>query len=257
VEGERQWYINRQGQAMMIVPKPGDFWMGEGQERQTQKLNRSFAMAANEVTVEQFLRFRRNHQFEKITALSSDCPVNNVSWYDAAAYCNWLSERDGIPRDQWCYEPNEKGEYAAGMNMVANHLQRKGYRLPTEAEWEYACRSGSETRFSYGEPDDLLGKYAWFAANSSGKSHPAGALRPNDLGLFDMHGNASEWCQDTFKGTVGKDDSLRVNDAQDRVLRGGSFMDQAVNVRSAYRVGAVPTNRSNNMGFRVARTFAP
>src|SRR5262249_9010213 len=119
-----------------------------------------------------------------------------VSWYDATAYCNWLSERDGIPKEQWCYVPNDKGEYAEGMSMAPNFLSRSGYRLPTGNEWEYACRAGSFTYWSVGEAEDLLPKYSWGVVNSHSYSHPVGALRPNDLGLFDMHGNAWEWCQD-------------------------------------------------------------
>src|ERR1700732_7075 len=97
-----------------------------------------------------------------------------VTWYDAAAYCNWLSEQQGIPKEQWCYVPNKEGKYAAGMKMAANYLKRTAYRLPTEGEWEYACGAGAETAFSFGEADDLLGKYAWWSANSLSKSHPVG-----------------------------------------------------------------------------------
>jgi formylglycine-generating enzyme required for sulfatase activity len=204
VEGKRQWYVNRQGQTMVVVGEGVEFWMGEGKERHRQKIGRSFALASKEVTVEQFLRFRKDHPFTKEYAPTGDCPVNMVSWYDAAAYCNWLSEREGIPKEEWCYVPNDAGQYVEGMKMAPTYWERTGYRLPTEAEWEYAGRAGAATRFSFGEPDDLLGKYAWYARNAPSQSQSVGTVRPNDKGLFDMHGNACEWCQSVWKAFAAK-----------------------------------------------------
>ena len=89
----------------------------------------------------QFLEFRKEHEYVKRYAPSSDCPVNMVTWYEAVAYCNWLSEHEGIPKEEWCYLPSSSGKYEAGMKMASNYLQRTGYRLPTDAEWEYACRA--------------------------------------------------------------------------------------------------------------------
>jgi formylglycine-generating enzyme required for sulfatase activity len=266
VEGKRQWYINRQGQTMMIVPKPGVFWMGEGRERHQHGIDRSYAIAAKEVTVRQFLQFRNEHVITEEFTLSTDCPVNTVNWYNAAAYCNWLSEQEGIAPDQWCYEPNEKGEYAEGMKLAANYLQRTGYRLPAEAEWEYACRAGADTGFSFGEPEDLLGKYAWFLGNSPSKSQPVGKLRPNDLGLFDMHGNAWEWCQDRYqempaeggksnKVIEDKEDILTVKNREGRLLRGGSFNTNVLMTRCAFRSSYRPTEGYFYFGFRPARTL--
>src|SRR5262249_922492 len=146
-----------------------------------------------------FLRFRKGHAFNQEVAPTHNCPVNSVTWYDAAAYCNWLSEQEKIPPEERCYEPNARGEYAEGMKIRAKHLERTGYRLPTEVEWEYACRAGTDTGFSFGEVEELLPKYAWFYDNSLRRSHPVATLRPNDLGLFDMHGNTMEWCRDKYK----------------------------------------------------------
>ncbi len=100
-----------------------------------------------------------------------------------------------MPREEWCYQPNDAGFYADGMKIPADILDRKGYRLPTEAEWEYACRAGTSTSRYYGPSFELLGKYAWYST-IDGHAQPAGSLVPNDLGLFDMLGNVYEWCQE-------------------------------------------------------------
>ena len=174
------------------------------------------------------------------------CPMNSVSWYDAAAYCNWLSKKDGIPEDQWCYGPNEKGDYAEGMKLMSNADNRKGYRLPTEAEWEYSCRAGAVTAYSFGEPWELLEKYGWYYQNSPNRTQPVGSLKPNDLGLFDLHGNVWEWCQGRYnepeKEGINKDinSTYTVANKDPRVLRGGSFNIQPAIVRSASRTWTRP-----------------
>jgi formylglycine-generating enzyme required for sulfatase activity len=150
------------------------------------------------------------------------------------------------------------------MRLAANYLQRRGYRLPTEAEWEYACRAGADTAFAFGEPIDLSDKYAWHESNSRSKTHPAGSLRPNDLGLFDMHGNVWEWCQN--KPVTNKDKTIidaedkwdiqiGIVDFEDRVLRGGSFSYLPGNVRSAFNNYCDPSLRKLYFGFRPARTY--
>jgi serine/threonine protein kinase/formylglycine-generating enzyme required for sulfatase activity len=269
VEGERRWYVNRQGQTMMVVRGPVAFRMGaplteSGQTDERphrRRIERSFAIASKEVTVEQYLRFRMDHKSNKAYAPTDDCPMNTVTWYDAAAYCNWLSEREGIPKEQWCYVANKKGEYAEGMKMAAKYLTRTGYRLPTEAEWEYACRAGAGTRYSCDDSVDLLGRYAWFEANSSSRSHPVGSLKSNDLGLYDMHGNAWEWCQDEYQEYGKRGEGKTTEDIEDidsskrRVLRGGSFDDPALHLRSAHRGFNAPASRVGLFGFRPARTL--
>ena len=126
-------------------------------------------------------------------------PDDRVLLVYAAAFCNWLSEQEGLPKDQWCYLPAENGKYTTGMTIPADVLRRKGYRLPTEAEWEYACRSGTMTSRYYGLSLDLLEGYARYQVNSKEHAWACGSLRPNDLGLFDMLGNMFEWVQDEYQ----------------------------------------------------------
>ncbi|MBI1915397.1 MAG: SUMF1/EgtB/PvdO family nonheme iron enzyme [Planctomycetes bacterium] len=252
----RRWYVNGQGQTMVIVP-PGEFETVEGGKRQKVRIEHRFALAAREVTVAEFRRFHKDHQYFKEYAPTEDCPVNMVSWYDAAAYCNWLSKSEGIPEAQWCYVPNEKGKYAEGMKVKANVLSLSGYRLPTEAEWEYACRAGSVTAWSMGEGEDLLGKYGWYDANSGRRLRPVGLLRPNDLGFFDLHGNVWEWCQNRYEAFMDKKDPQKedvVDSKSSRSLRGGAFDFYALDVRAAIRSSNVPANRDDSSGFRPART---
>jgi formylglycine-generating enzyme required for sulfatase activity len=242
--------------------------MGDQDDRHRRRIDRSFALASKEVTVEQFLQFRKDHRLFKDYAPGSACPVNDVSWYDAVAYCNWLSAREGLPPDQWCYEPNASGDYAEGMKMAANYLQRTGYRLPTEAEWEYACRAGSDTPYFFGATHELLGKYSWTLINSIGVSRPVGTSRPNDFGFFDLLGNASEWCQSLhapFRTDTDPEDLLLedredvyvVNNQQLRAVRGGSFFHRAQFMRVETRQGKAPSFRLYSYAFRVARTVAP
>lgn len=187
--------------------------------------------------------------------------MNWVTWYDAAAFCNWLSDKEGIDKKEWCYLQNEDGGYAEGMRLAPDYLHRTGYRLPSEAEWEYACRAGALTSRYYGESEELLRSYAWYTKNSQDRwMLPVGNRKPNDLGLFDMLGNALEWCQDysqsqglmAAKDTEDKED---VKDKQSRILRGGSFLDPPRLVRSAVRNWDVLSYRSSYVGFRPARTF--
>ena len=158
---------------------------------------RSFAIAAKEVTVEQYQAFANENPDHELSIdqYSPDRtgPMNGTSWFDAAAYCNWLSRKEGLEE---CYEPNAQKKYAEGMTIRADALRRSGYRLPTESEWEYACRAGAETPRYYGASVDLLAAYARYQKSSANRAWPGGSLFPNDLGLFDTLGNVFEWCQE-------------------------------------------------------------
>jgi formylglycine-generating enzyme required for sulfatase activity len=305
-----QWYVNGQGQTMVVIPGPMEFQMGspsteEGRRQaelqHKQRIGRMFAIAAKAVTLEQYRKFEPRHGVGEIErwARTPDSPVTATNWYQAAAYCNWLSEQEGLAKSEWCYEPlvdrkalsalagssagllagwfgplaatggllsrRIDSGYKEGMKLAQNYLQRRGYRLPTEAEWEYACRAGAVTSRYYGETEELLEKYAWYLKSAQYRVWPVGSKKPNDLGLFDMYGNVWTWCQERYKNypqgkgekaNEDKEDYLSINN-DDRLLRGSAFNSQAVDVRSARRGGLVPALRGSGIGLRSARTFTP
>ena len=135
--------------------------------------------------------------------------------------------------------------------------KRQPYRLLTEAEWEYACRAGSTTQFSFGDAESDLGQYAWYRDNSSGKSHLVGEKKPNGFGLYDMHGNIWEWVNDWYGDyeTRPQIDPQGPDTGQARVSRGGGWNNTARLLRSAYRDHNTQDYRNNNLGFRLARTL--
>jgi eukaryotic-like serine/threonine-protein kinase len=251
----RHWYVDSLGQTFVLIP-PGRFERGTGPTRSKISIDHGLAIAAREVTVTEFRRFRKEYTIGGNFARTDDCPAHEVSWYDAAAYCNWLSEQEGIPKDQWCYLPNSKGRYAAGMKVASNFEGRTGYRLPTPIEWEYACRAGSNTRWSLGEAEDLLTKYAWCVSNAWSRLHPVGSLRPNDFGLFDMHGNAWEWCQKEHDAKTAAAQDIEVIDASQGIARGGAFGHGPLTLHSVNEIDVHPTERGGDLGFRPARTIA-
>ena len=221
---------------------------------------RSFAIAGKAVTVAEFKRFAPAFSHSQIQrSPEPTCPILGVTWYEAAAYCNWLSKQEGIPEDQWCYEPNASGQYAAGMKLAVGWSKRIGYRLPSDAEWEYACRAGAVTSRYYGRSEELLDKYAWYSAMTKDeRTFPAASLKPNDFGLFDMLGNEGTWCQDRFElhaGDRGEADRSRtpgeiVTDTIGRVVRGAAFSSHANRVRCACRDVSLPTIRAATLGLR-------
>ena len=284
--GEHRWYVNGQGQTFALIEGPVAFRMGSPPNEPDRSMNetlyrcvipRRFAIAAKEVTVEQYQRFvRENRQFLFDWLIMKKCsseqggPVNGVSWYAAAAYCNWLSKQEKIPETEWCYLPNKKegskeGEgYEEGMTIPENVLERKGYRLPTETEWEYACRAGAGSSRYYGLSEELLVQYAWCQTNTRGdRARPCGSLLPNDLGLFDTLGNAYEWCNGRYEDLAAgwsliSSDKIQIYEyvtSSPRILRGGAFLNPPAFVRSAIRYWNQPSLRTIYNGFRPARTY--
>ncbi len=285
----RRWYVNSQGQTFAVIEGPVEFPMGspptdterhpENEGPRRIMIPRSFAVATKEVTIEQFQRFLKEAKITieryllspgYLSKFSPDAggPWLGPDWFSAAHYCNWLSEQEGLPKDQWCYVPNEAGAYAEGMSIPADVLERTGYRLPTSAEWEYACRAGAATSRYYGHSPDLLDAYAWLRSNSDEHARSCGSLLANDLGLYDMLGNTCEWCQESANaselGMQGRrHDAVRMSESISRkyaplfvrLLRGGSYASQPANVRSTDSGGNAASFRNAVNGFRPARTL--
>lgn len=211
---------------------PGTFVMGspptetgrnEDENQHQVTLSKGFWMGKFEVTQAQWMDVMgSNPSF----FTGEDLPVENVSWDDVQAFLVILNEREGA-----------------------------NFRLPTEAEWEYACRAGSAAAFSFGESPVQLSNYGWFADNSGRTTHPVGSLAPNAWGLFDMHGNVWEWCQDRAGAyPVGSvTDPKGPETGVQRVGRGGSFGVSAVNCRSADRSASDPGAKGPDLGFRICR----
>jgi formylglycine-generating enzyme required for sulfatase activity len=202
----------------------------EGPQTQV-TITRGFWMGRYEVTQAQYRKVMGNNP----SHFSGDnLPVELVSWHDATNYCGKLTEQ----------------ERAAG-RLPAGYV----YRLPTEAEWEYACRAGTTTRLSYGDDPGYsqLGNYAWYWANSGWQTHPVGQKQPNPWGLYDMHGNVWEWCWDCYGGSLpggSVTDLLGPASGSLRVFRGGRWIGAGRLCRSANRNSYAPDDRDISIGFR-------
>ena len=288
---------------MVIIRNAGEFIMGSPDDEQGRtadetlhrvRIPRGFAVASTEVTVAQFQRFleanpklerrypdptkdpRRGSRVMQSHSPEDDCPQIAITWYEAAQYCNWLSQQEGIPQSEWVY-PANLNDIKSGMTLPSNYLQRRGYRLLTEAEWEFAARASTNTSRYFGTADELLGEYAVYSKNPpKRKNDPndpndpqrtsrVGQLRPNDFGMFDVYGNVWEWIHDRRVEHAAntprldiEDTVLVVNDQQWRMRRGGSFSYDSSVMRSAHRGrpdGYAPNERRDSVGFRIARTY--
>jgi formylglycine-generating enzyme required for sulfatase activity len=192
------------------------------------RITKQFYLGMYEVTQAQWKAVMGNNP-SKLKDCGDDCPVEMVNWNDVQEFINKLNQKEGSNK----------------------------YRLPTEAEWEYACRAESNTRFSFGDDVDVLGQYAWYEENSGGSTHPVGQKKPNAWGLYDIHGNVWEWVYDRYGNypPASVTDPTGPPSGASRVIRGGSWLNVQGDVRSAYRRKYNPGFWYHLMGFRLARNF--
>jgi formylglycine-generating enzyme required for sulfatase activity len=193
-------------------------------------------------------------------------PVEQVSWFDAIVFCNRLSTLEGrtpvysiegsTDTAAWGEVPDlDTHENFAVWNAVSMNTNANGYRLPTEAEWEYACRAGTTTAYSFGDTAAQLDEHSWFAGNSGNKTHQVGLKLPNAFGLYDMYGNVWEhvWDWHGVYTSTAKTDPRGPESGTPRVGRGGSWSISAARLHSAQRDQSYPSVRSDSLGFRIVR----
>ncbi len=229
-------------QLMRVFPASRREWFGKEQPDHSVRLSKAFYLGIREVTQGQYQAVMGNNpsHFQG----SDDLPVESVSWLDAVKFCNKLSEREKLTPF-----------YRIDDNEVTV-VDGNGYRLQTEAEWEYACRAKSTTLYPFGDDADKLGEHAWHSSNSESKTHPVGQKLPNDWGLYDMLGNVLEWCADwcdeKYHSSSPATDPRGLPRSSHRVVRGGSWGRAPRYCRPADRDGGMPATRNNDLGFRVS-----
>jgi formylglycine-generating enzyme required for sulfatase activity len=252
----------------------GTFMMGspaseegrDSDEMQHQVTVDGFYMGKYEVTQKEWTEVMGNMMGSNPSYFKGDnLPVENVSWYDAVEYCNRRSLKEGL-----------SPAYRGSGNNITCDFKATGYRLPTEAEWEYACRAGTITRYYSGDREDTLvrvGNVAdlavkekhpnWTIVNGLdgyAETAPVGRFIPNEWGLYDMHGNVWEWCWDWYGAYSGEAQTDPVGPlipsflGTRRIVRGGGWSNGAGLVRSAIRYGHTPSYRNNYLGFRLVRS---
>jgi formylglycine-generating enzyme required for sulfatase activity len=285
---DRQWFLEQVGEPVgpgmaltMVVFRPGEFLMGsppaerDRQTHETQhrvKLTRPFAMADRIVSRALYFRFLREGRgaaaaeaylasLEETTA-DDKHPATGLSWYDAVSFVRWLTAESGMGESDQCYADPATLELDAHGHPADRqwpfYPERRGFRLPTEAEWEYACRAGTITAFSFGSDPSVAGDYGWFQGNSSGSLRSSACLRPTGRGLVSMHGNSAEWCYDWLGFIPGGTgiDPVGSADGPCRAIRSGSYLSGVSLSRCASRAGLPPEFAAPYAGVRVVCTLA-
>ncbi|MEJ7595491.1 MAG: formylglycine-generating enzyme family protein [Planctomycetaceae bacterium] len=279
----QRWYLDASGLTFTIVDldsaqlgsPQGENGRRDDESQRTVAIDRQLAISQTEVPVALFQRYvaeskNSTHEYSLRYSPDASCPQTSVTWYEAVAFCNWLSAQAGLSSEEYCYQPNEDGEYANGMSVVPDATKRKGFRLPSESEWEMFCRAGTVTSRHFGNSAHWLGEYAWYLPNGDDRSWPVASKKPNAWGLFDVHGNVWEWCQDstTFNAALttnrqedrnraSAEDLQIIEDGESRPLRGGSYFYHEIYTRSALRNREPVDARYFGIGLRPVRTLDP
>jgi len=232
MSGGSKTFTNSIGMEFVLIPA-GSFQMGSN-ERDDEKpvhkveIKQAFYLGKYEVTQKQYQAIMGTNPSN---FKGENRPVENVSWDEAQTFIKKLNKKEG---------------------------GNKKYRLPTEAEWEYAARANTQTKWSFGDDENQLKEYAWYSTNSNNETHDVGQKKPNGFGLFDMHGNVWEWCEDSWEANyqTPRTQSAHKNSNKNKLLRGGSWLDNAEDCRSSYRFN-YSDRYFSYFGFRVVSVFNP
>ncbi len=307
LEKRKGWFVDSFGQTMVIIEGPREALVGSGVDEQSQflssigrenrhwaALGRRYAIGQTEVPVTLFHEFIASlnpdekrriagtilgedepapedieecFRYDHAYSPTDEHPINGVIWYVAARFCNWMSEREGLAPSQWCYGPNDG--IRPGMVLRHEWLGRLGYRMPTEPEWEYSARAGSQTVRHFGRSVEFADQYARFNTGIR-ETHktlvlPA-VLKPNDFGLFNSLGNCDEWTQSPFADWKDRNETEWMDEVVEEqhvggeiVARGGSLVARDVYIRSSNRYTVNPNSlkmqNRNCLGLRMVRTL--
>jgi len=252
---------------MVSIPA-GTFMMGSptteadrnSNERQhSVTLTSGFFMGTYQVTQEQYQAVMGTNPSNFTSAVAGESgtpgklPVEKVTWYDTVEFCNKLSVLEGLQEVYTISGRTPASGYPINDATVTADFTKNGYRLPTEAEWEYACRAGTTTAYNTG--DAISDNTGWYYINSGNKTHQVGLKPANAWGLYDMHGNVEEWCWDWYDSYSSSpaNDPTGASSGSSRVMRGGSWYNFGQDLRSACRLDDDPSNRGINLGFRLVR----
>ena len=243
----------------MVLVEKGSFTFGDisdGKETPLSKVTFTydFYIGKYEVTFDEYDEFFIDAGMQRPSDEGwgrGQRPIINVSWFDAIAYCNWLSEKENLPK---AYDNNGNLLDKDG-RVTTDPSKVMGYRLPTEAEWEYAARGGNKSKGYKYSGSDTTDEVAWYTSNSGSKTQEVGKKALNELGLYDMSGNVWEWCSDFYANYSSLEQTNPYNNSGSfRVLRGGSWGNVATYVRVAGRSFNTPASTGSNLGFRIAKT---
>lgn len=262
------WYVTPSGITMIIVNPPGEVVLGSpeselGRDESSEQqrlctIDWAFAISSTEITQAKYREIVPEYrEYENDYAPHAECPVNAVSWTDAQQFCRSLSEKDGVPDSEMTIPSASDGRAVPEPDF----LNRTGYRLPLDAEWEVACRAGTTTSRYFGDSDEFLPYYECCINNSGGNAWRTGSGWPNPLGFFDMLGNVSEWCQDLYSAqptsTTRVPTSPAVLGVARLSVRGHDYGATASKIRTANRRDAASRERAYSRGFRIAQTIRP